>query len=109
MGRKGAKLTSDAEFAARDLEDRLSALESVSSKKMFGGFGFFADNKMFAIVDSSGAVFLKADDKNLSTFETAGSTKHGRMPYYSVPDDIISDEKKLLKWARESIRAASEK
>ncbi|NNE98885.1 MAG: TfoX/Sxy family protein [Pyrinomonadaceae bacterium] len=103
MGRKGDKMSADAPKEADEVLRILSPLGDVSSRKMFGGFGIFEGGKMFGIIDSAGGLFLKADETNLSIFESAGSEKHGRMPYYSVPPDVRGSNKKLREWAETSI------
>lgn len=70
---------------------------------MFGGYGIFQDDKMFALVNSKGEIYLKADESMKEKFETAGSNQHGRMPYYTLPEDLLQDPDKLTKWAKESI------
>ncbi|MEZ4657964.1 MAG: TfoX/Sxy family protein [Caldilineaceae bacterium] len=106
MGQKGAKLTPTATQVAETFTQRLLPLGEISSKKMFGGHGIFANGKMFAIVDSSGGIFLKAADANLAAFEQAGSAKHGRMPYYAIPEAVLQDDEQLLTWAGASIAVA---
>ena len=80
-------------------------LGSVSVKSMFGGSGIFHEGAMFALIVGTG-IFFKVNDSNRSKYEQAGSNKHGRMPYYQVPTDVLQDETKLLDWARESISIA---
>lgn len=106
MGKKGDKMSADAPEEAETVVEILSEIGDVSSRKMFGGFGLFEGGKMFGIIDSGGKLFLKADDSNLSVFEASGSEKHGRMPYYSVPEDVRGSGKKLCEWARASIAVA---
>jgi DNA transformation protein len=106
MGEKGAKLTDVSTQAAEDLQSRLSTLGDVTTKKMFGGHGIFESGKMFALVDSGGTVFFKADETNRERFEKAGSQKHARMPYFKVPDQILSNDTDLLEWAQTSIVVA---
>ena len=106
MGKKGAKLTAVAGEAAATLVQSLQPLGDVSSKKMFGGHGIFAGGKMFALIDSSGGVFFKADDANRAQFEAAGSEQHGRMPYFAVPGAVLADEAELHKWALMSMAIA---
>lgn len=103
MGKKGAKLTAVSTEIAAELVRQLRDLGDVSSKKMFGGSGIFESGKMFAFVDSEGEVFLKADDSNRQQFEEAGAAKHGRMPYFEVPQAILEDDADLKKWARTSM------
>ena len=43
---------------------------------------------MFAIVDSEGRLYLRADASTAMAFEAAGSTQHARMPYWEVPEPV---------------------
>jgi len=104
MGKKGDNLTSESSMAAEDIQNRLATLGDIRVKKMFGGYGVFEEDKMFALIDSSGRVFFKVDDTNMARFEQAGSEKHARMPYFSVPEGVLSDDDLLEEWARLSIR-----
>lgn len=105
MGVKGDKLSESGVLAADQLVEKLSSLGDISSKKMFGGHGIFHQGKMFGIVDSKGRYYLKADESIQSEFIEKGADKHGKMPYYSIPEDILSDHSKLLEWAKMSISA----
>ncbi len=112
MGEKGAKQSAaGADMAAR-LLDELAPLGDVTTKKMFGGYGMFEDGVMFAIVDSAGDAFLRADDATSRAFEKQGSPRHSRMPYWQVPSPILNDSTALLEWstpARDVAKAAKKK
>ena len=103
MGVKGDKMTNNSSLSAELLVEKLQPINGVTSKKMFGGFGVFHEGKMFGMVDSKGNCFLKADDSNRSDFEAKGSQKHGKMPYSSIPQEILEDTNTLISWARKSI------
>lgn len=107
MGEKGARLTGTAVEVGDTLVEELAPLGDVRAKKMFGGVGVFADDVMFVIIDSSGKVFLRIDEDTSGRYEAAGGEKHGRMPYYSVPEDILGDEAALAEWASEALRVAA--
>ena len=108
MGKKGAKLTGDADAAAAEFTSRVLPLGAISNKKMFGGYGIFEGGKMFGLIDSSGAVFLKATDTNRMRFENAGAEAHGRMPYYRIPEDVMSDDELLFEWVQGAIEVSKE-
>ena len=103
MGNKGDKLSDQSVTAAAKLVDMLAPIGNITSKKMFGGHGVFHHGKMFSIIDSKGQAFLKTDDSNKEYFEKVNATKHGRMPYYSIPKPILDQPDELLLWARRSI------
>lgn len=106
MGQKGAKLTDTATARAEQLVEDLSELGDVSAKKMFGGFGIFESGVMFVLIDPEGRPCLKADDTTRPRYEAVRSEKHGKMPYWTVPDSVLADHDELLVWARESLGVA---
>ncbi len=103
MGIKGDKLTQDATLAAEELVEKLSAIEGITSKKMFGGHGLFHADKMFGLMNSQGEAYLKVDQSNRADFEQAGGHQHGKMPYFSIPVDVRDDQDLLIEWANKSI------
>jgi DNA transformation protein and related proteins len=106
MGKKGDKLTGAASVSAETLQAKLIPLGDIRLRKMFGGYGIFEEDTMFALVDSVGVIFLKVDENNLKRFEEAGANKHGRMPYYQIPVAVLADEALLREWAQTSITIA---
>jgi len=99
-GCHGVRLTGETTQAAALATERLSVIGDVASKKMFGGYGVFIDAKMFALIDSSGALFFKCDESNEGRYLEVGADKHGRMPYRELPQEIWDDDYKLLEWAQ---------
>ncbi len=85
------------------LAERLKAIGDISLKKMFGGHGIFHKAKMFGIIDSKGRPYFKVNDSNAVDFEKSGAMKHGKMPYFSIPDSVLKDQKKLLEWATKAL------
>ncbi|MCJ7734766.1 MAG: TfoX/Sxy family protein [Anaerolineales bacterium] len=106
MGEKGDLIINLSTMAAEEFQDKVGGLGPIRIKKMFGGYGVFEDDTMFALVDKNGIIFLKAYDSNRQLFEDAGSIKHGRMPYFKVPENILNNNEILLDWARSAISAA---
>jgi len=106
MGKKGEKGTSDAAAVAARLLESIEGLGDVAQRKMFGGVGIFESGTMFAMVDSKGRVFFRGGDANRALFEEAGSEKHERMPYYSVPESILEDPDASRVWAGAAIDAS---
>jgi DNA transformation protein len=106
VGESGARYLDDVGRFAEELVEALAPLGDLSWRKMFGGAGLFVDGSMFALVDSSSRLHLKADDANRARFEDTGSARHDRMPYYAVPDDILDDDAALLSWAASSVEVA---
>ena len=103
MGQKGDKLSSEADLTVALLQEKLTEIDGISSKKMFGGYGIFHEGKMFALVNSKGQAYLKFDDSIKEKFIEGGSHQHGKMPYFSLPEDVFKDHDKLIAWVQESI------
>ncbi len=106
MGTKGARGRTAGIEAAAALEETLAPL-GVTSRAMFGGHGMFKDEIMFAIVDSEGRLYLRADSSTAAAFEAAGSTQHARMPYWEVPEPIREDTEQLREWASAAAEVAA--
>ena len=73
---------------------------------MFGGYGVFESGVMFVLVDSAGVAHLRADDSTRARFEAVRAAKHGKMPYWSIPEPILGDHDQLLVWAGEALEVA---
>lgn len=106
MGEKGAQMTNKSVEAAEKQQSDLAGLGEIQLKKMFGGHGIFEDGKMFALVDKDGGIYFKVDQTNLEQYETKAAMKHGRMPYYLVPEQVLGDRERLEDWAGQSIQVA---
>lgn len=92
--------------------DQLGELGAVVPRRMFGGVGLYVRGIFFGII-ARDALYLKADARNRSQFEAAGSKPFkpspdgpGSMKYYEVPLEVLESAPDLVRWARESVRAA---
>jgi DNA transformation protein len=106
MGTKGARSKTLSVDAANELVATLEPLGEVTARAMFGGHGIFREDVMFAIVDSEGRIYLRADATTAMAFEAAGSTQHARMPYWEVPQPIREDPEQLREWASKAAEVA---
>ena len=108
MGEKRAKASSASVEAAERLQERLTSLDEITTRRMFGGVGAFASWKMFALVDSNGVIFFKVSDANRARYEAVGAEQHSRMPYYQVPAEVLGDDQVFADWAQASIAIAKQ-
>ena len=106
MGAKGDKHTNEAKLTVELVVERLQGIGGITQKKMFGGHGIFHDGKMFGIVDSKGNFALKVDESLEKEYLKMESIKHGKMPYYSVPEEIFNSEG-LIEWVKKSMEVDS--
>ncbi|MEQ9403012.1 MAG: TfoX/Sxy family protein [Cyclobacteriaceae bacterium] len=103
MGVKGDKHTNEAQLSAEFLVEKLSEIDGITSKKMFGGHGIFHEGKMFGIVDSKGQTYLKTNEESVDEYVKKGAIPHGKMPYHSIPEGVLSAPSELIRLARKSI------
>jgi DNA transformation protein and related proteins len=88
----------------------------VTARKMFGGVGFYAGGRFFAIGDvEEGALFLKVDGETRARFEAAGGrpftypARDGSlmvMSYFTPPDAALEDPEEMRPWALLGLEAA---
>ena len=85
---------------------------STTSRKMFGGIGVFSGGMMFALM-YDGIFYLKstAEIANLYTTESAPFhppfRPNTKMPYWSVPADVLQDRCRLVEWAQQALDYAN--
>jgi DNA transformation protein and related proteins len=91
MGIKGSNMSPDSASLAAVIEEKLASIDGFRTKKMFGGFGLFHDDKMFGLIDSKGGVYMKGDKAKKAEFEAAGSVQHSRMPYFSLSVETVDN------------------
>ncbi|KGY07071.1 TfoX/Sxy family DNA transformation protein [Vibrio sp. MarTm2] len=90
-------------------------LGQIKSRSMFGGFGIFADETMFALVVND-KLHVRADAQlikqcNALSLEPYVYKKRGFpvvTKYFALSDDISSDNEKTLALARQALIAAKE-
>lgn len=92
----------------------LAPLGGLSSRKMFGGVGLYANGLFFALIDDD-VLYLKGDESLKDQFQAAGSIAfdpfgEGKpMAYWTAPVDAMDDGELLVEWARKSLDVAARK
>lgn len=100
------------------LKDSMTLFESlgkIKSRSMFGGFGLFADETMFALVVND-QLHIRADKHTSKEFEQKGFQpyiyKKRGFPvvtkYFSLTDDVSNNPDAILKMAKTSLSYAKE-
>ena len=87
--------------------------ETLRVRSMFGGFGVFLGDTMFALI-ADDVLYFKVDDKTRVDFQDAGAqpftyTRGGKarqMSYYTAPDGALEHTDALYPWAEHAIGAA---
>ena len=105
MGTKGARGKVAGVEAAAALERRWQPL-GVSSRAMFGGHGLFKDDVMFAIVDSEGRLYLRADASTAMAFEQPAPRSTRACPTGKCRQPVRADDEQLREWAATAAEVA---
>ena len=93
--------------------EQLAPFKRVSSRRMFGGVGLYADELFFGLIDDD-VLYLKVDDSNRADYEQHGckpfrpfkDKPEFSMKYYDVPADVLDEGEELWRWARKSLAIA---
>jgi DNA transformation protein and related proteins len=92
--------------------EQLARVQPVTSKRMFGGLGVYADALFFALMDDDG-LWFKVDDSNRADFEARGMSPFRPfgeggpiMHYWRVPEDVLEDPAALREWVDKAIAVA---
>ncbi len=105
-------MSRDRTFADR-IVGYLLPLGPVRARAMFGGFGIFHEDLMFALI-ADDRLYFKSDDESRPHFAAAGSepfvyagkTKPVEMSYWTAPAGTLDDPAALLPWATLGLAAA---
>lgn len=95
------------------LHDLLQPLGRIRLRRMFGGYGIYADEVFFALVIAE-QLYFKTDALTRPQFEAAGleewvyekDGKPVRMNYFRPPETIFDEEEALMLWGRRALDAA---
>lgn len=95
------------------LLELMQPLGPVSAKSMFGGYGIYIDDLMFALV-ADDVLYLKTDAASLPDFEQLGlppfsyerNGKAYNMSYSEAPAEVLDDTDAMYLWANKAIEAA---
>lgn len=110
----------DRDFHNYLMSDVFVGIEGITSKPMFGGFGFYRNGIIFGII-ADGNLYFKVGDSNKKDYEEYGSKpftypmKNGPLrqsdsearktttiSYWEVPADILENKDELERWINKS-------
>lgn len=91
-------------------------LGPIRAGRMFSGAGLFVeDDVMFAMISSTGTVYMKSDDTTRDRFLDAGSEPFWYMrgdkrmeiaSFLSLPDSALDDPAQAMQWAQLALSPA---
>ena len=91
--------------------DVFLGIDGITSRAMFGGYGFYRDGLIFGII-ADGKLYFKVGDGNREDYEKSGSKpfvytgKKGKpmtMSYWELPSDVMEDKPELSVWIEKAI------
>jgi len=93
--------------------DLLSTMGEIRFRAMFGGYGIYKGDLMFALI-ANDVLYFKVDDINRPKFESDdlcpfvynGGKKPIKMSYYEAPQEGLDDGSILCKWGEDAFEAA---
>lgn len=106
-------MTDDASEFLTYILEMLAPLGQPSGRRMFGGYGIFNHDLMFAIVVDQ-QLYFKTNNNNVMEYISRGLPpftyqrrgKRVSLNYYLAPDEILDDSEALLPWAQRAYQAA---
>ncbi|MFA7242935.1 MAG: TfoX/Sxy family protein [Sulfuricellaceae bacterium] len=104
-----AKRTEFVEFVI----EQMAPFGAIRVRAMFGGFGVYQDDLMFAIIIDD-SLYFKADAATSGEFTAQGLNpftylsrgKTVTLQYYAAPPDVFESPEAMQKWGRLAIGAA---
>jgi DNA transformation protein and related proteins len=95
----------ESDFHDYLISDVFSGIDGITSRKMFGGFGFYRDGIFFALLFND-QLYFKVGEGNKKEYEDLGSqpfkyykkNKEITLSFWEVPVDVLEDkvEKSVL-------------
>lgn len=92
------------------VEDQLSELGGLMTKRMFGGTGLYLDDVFFGIIYGDRLFFRVSEEtideykkRKMKPFKPFAGTAGSRR-YYEVPLEILESPVDLVRWARKASR-----
>jgi DNA transformation protein and related proteins len=94
--------------------DQLAPFATVTTRRMFGAVGLYAQGLFFGLIDDD-VLYFKVDETNRADYAARGSVAF--MPsgdpekqmkgYFQVPSEVLEDSDELQPWARRSLAVAA--
>ncbi len=85
--------------------DQLDGLPGVRARAMFGGHGLYLEEEFFGMI-WKGRLFLRTDERSREEYRALGSEPIpfgddvNSNSYWSVPEDVLEDPRRLQAWVR---------
>lgn len=110
-------MSKDKNFHDYLLSDVFQSVDGITSKSMFGGYGFYRYGVIFGII-ADGKLYFKVGEGNKKDYEDAGSQpfqypmRNGKMTtmsYWEAPTDVLENKDQLENWINKSLQENNKK
>lgn len=91
--------------------EQLNRVRPVTTRRMFGGAGFYADGLIFGLADDE-SVYFKVDDTTRGDYEALGGKPFRPMKdmvsmnYFELPDGVLENPDALRPWVEQAVRVS---
>lgn len=93
--------------------EQMSFVGGLRVRVMFGGYGVYRDDRIFAIIVDD-RLYFKADritraefeEKGLSPFTYVARGKSVTMQYFEAPSEVFEEPEAMLSWVQKAYGAA---
>jgi DNA transformation protein len=94
--------------------EQFASFTPVTSRRMFGGVGLYAEGLFFALIGDD-TLYFKVDDSNRADYLARRSQPFRpfaddptySMNYFQLPEDVLEDTSELREWTRKSLAVAA--
>ena len=99
------------------IAEMFSAYGPIQSKRMFSGFGLYAEGVCFCMVLRGGEFYFKVDETSAPRFESEGckpfsysQRRSGKVvtvnSFWQMPERLYDDPDELADWTRQAVEVA---
>ena len=94
------------------VKDIFAGVGTLTTRKMFGGLAIYADGVIFALINSTGALMIKAKGALAEEIAAEGSQQfihvgkgstRAAMPYWTLPCAAMDEPELAFDWAQRSL------
>jgi DNA transformation protein and related proteins len=94
--------------------EQFASFTPVTSRRMFGGVGLYAEGLFFALIGDD-TLYFKVDDSNRADylerrsqpFRPFADDPTYSMNYFQLPEDVLEETSELREWTRKSLAIAA--
>ena len=90
------------------VSDLFAPLGEITTRRMMGGLSIYCNGTIFAALNSTGTLYLKAKGAFAREMAAAGAHQFDagdhKMGYWSLPENAFDDPEVAQEWARRALK-----